>query len=275
MKERPILFAGELVTAILAGKKTCTRRPVRPGMVIDKLPLPMDGKAQLDGPWLKIDHGRAWQRIDSLVGRRDLDVAKASPFGVSGDRLWVRETWGDADGFYQGHTNDTPSVVAYRADERAIHWRAEPPYYVPDADRATWNWSSITWKPSIHMPRWMCRLVLDVVSVRIERLGTITEADARKEGVGAFDGLLDEVELCRMAKKLDGMATDDRTWFAVAWEYLYGKGSFSKNPWVWVVEFSRNPTATPLLSQGDARSSSGAPPQPLTGAGRRAFGDAP
>lgn len=76
-----------------------------------------------------------------------------------------------------------PEVVAYAADRSAIHWAAEPPAKVGKVDLASWNWSLVKWRPSIHMPKWACRIWLDVLDVHQEALGAITDEGALAEGV--------------------------------------------------------------------------------------------
>lgn len=255
MAERPILFSAPMVQAILEGRKTQTRRIVKP----------MPG---LQSAWLSqetlnsVPHGGmsggGWQMHHPRAGTHHMgvDVEHNSPFGwircpygVPGDRLWVRETWGSADQFYQSHENETPSVVAYRADLAAIQWDAEPPRKIPKYDLEQWNWDTIRWRPSIHMPRWASRLTLEVVSVRVERLRDIGEDDARAEGLEGItkDGGL---TIKYGIPDRDGFpGTDDlgwpwRDWDAdprkacrTLWEHINGAGSWDANPWVWVVEF--------------------------------------
>lgn len=144
MGDRPILFSGPMVRAILAGTKTQTRRivDVKRGAIV---------AMQISEPTTVETRDR--QRIPIR------EAAHLCPYGAPGDRLWVRETWAPADGRYSA------VPVVYRADGGA-----QP----ADDDR---------WRPSIFMPRWASRLTLDVVSVRVERLHEISEGDARAEGV--------------------------------------------------------------------------------------------
>ncbi len=160
-KVRPILFSGEMVRAILAGHKTQTRRIIKPQPPV-RIPC---------------------------------------PYGIPGDRLWVRETW-----------CRTKAGVHYRADCRSL-----------DDEAAVGG----RWKASIHLPRADSRLTLAVVAVRAERLGDITEADALAEGVAP---------LFRGVTRCDGEARDTYRWL---WNKLNGPGSWDANPWVWVVEFRR------------------------------------
>ena len=151
-RERPILFSAPMVRAIRTGRKTQTRRVVKPQPSAGVRHSPFVPSGLEDG------HGREIRL----------------KYGQPGDRLWVRETWqmpwvGATQMFPRSPESaalymDAPSVV-YAAD-----WNGPPPR---------------RWRPSIHMPRWASRLTLEVVSVRVERLHEITEEDARAEGVDA------------------------------------------------------------------------------------------
>jgi hypothetical protein len=201
--ERPILFNAPMVRAILDGRKTQTRRVVK---------LTDTGRVkQTGGP-------KNWHLSDP-------DAVLACPFGQPGDRLWVRETFGGTRRFLVDH-------ICYRADE------LQP--------------AIGEWKPSIHMPRWASRITLEVTGVRVERLNEISKADACWEGLSekTKDGSLVKYGI----PDRDGWpGTDDDGWpwhdwradprdaFAHLWESVYGAGSWSANPWVWVVEFRRVP----------------------------------
>jgi hypothetical protein len=200
-KERPILFSGPMVRALLDGSKTQTRRilkrAVGPSLSVD---CDESGVAELswlhgDGPGHEVH-----ERIQQVQ----------CPYGVPGDRLWVRESfWGcDAPGY-----GDQPCVVY--DDE----WHGKE--YRP-AEIRPWarKFGRI---PSIHMPRDCSRITLEITGVRVERLQDISESDAQAEGVGL---------------------SDDQTYpytfaFATLWEQLNGKGSWLADPWVWVVDFKR------------------------------------
>ena len=205
MKERPILFSGPMVRAILDGRKTQTRRPIKPQppAYIDELyggELRQRAPYQLEchetgcvlGYGLEDDNGQLYQ----------------CPFGVPGDRLWVRETF-KADGEFAKYKTGR---VRYLAD-------IEPPAY----ERG--------WRPPIHMPRWASRIVNEVVSVRVERVLDITEADAEAEG---FEATFD-----RDGSAYGALLITARERFLTAWRDIYGQESLDANEWVWVVEFKR------------------------------------
>lgn len=192
MKERPILFSGAMVRAILDGRKTQTRRIVKP---------------QPD-----IVHGDIVARHtpdDMRLGR--LGAVMQCPYGQPGDRLWVRETWA------QPAASD-PGPTIYRADYPAC---------VPAGFENIPPEEAITWKPSIHMPRAACRLVLEVTGVHVERLQFITEADAAAEGAEPI------------LVPPDGGSCPHYEGFRELWGRINGAAAWEQNPWVWVVEFRR------------------------------------
>jgi hypothetical protein len=235
-KERPILFSGPLVRAILrdVDPKTVTRRLVKP--------MPGLQSTWMNERFLRLASVRGYAVVEGRFGVSWEHPGggpggwTACPYGGPGDRLWVRETWADADIMYQGHQNDSPSVVAYRADKSAIQYEAAKPMAVPAFDLAQWNWDALKWRPSIHMPRWASRVTLEIVSVRVERLQDITEEDAKREGIteifsDVFDGGLGRA-----------MATTPRAAFSKLWNEINEKrpgASWKSNPWVWRIEFRR------------------------------------
>ncbi len=142
-KERPILFSGDMVQAILAGRKTQTRRPI---------------KKTASG---RVQRGRKNWHIG------DPDAILACPYQV-GMRLWVRETWAPIPSL-------KPS--GYFTDPK---WLNRTAWYRADNDKPTWGGP---WKPSIHMPRDACRFILRVTDVRVQRVQEISEEDAIAEGM--------------------------------------------------------------------------------------------
>ena len=154
--QHPILFNGEMVRAIIAGRKTQTRRLVnRPAMA--------SAQSFSDGMKYAKEHGLAGVQ---KVGRCDgVEWRCKCPYGVPGDLLWVRETWAYETDFGT-HTGKT----VYRADG--------------DMREAEGGKPTDKWRPSIHMPRWASRITLLVTGTRVERLQDISEADAIAEGCG-------------------------------------------------------------------------------------------
>lgn len=218
MTERPILFSGAMVKAILDDRKTQTRRVVK---------RQTDAKDQE----VKVENGWLMYRRAGLGWWND----QQCPYGHPGGRLWVRETWQ-----YNNWTEDGYPFIGYRADGTRLlcdHYAEEwgerieniwaelskPENYNIDqraADRR--------WRPAIHMPRWACRQVLEITDVRVERLRAISDDDAKAEGV-----------LCDMPGH--GADCGPRGLYAQLWDSINAKRGFGwdKNPWVWVVVFKR------------------------------------
>lgn len=155
MKERPILFSGPMVRAILDGRKTQTRRLVASARHPYGHLLGPEGVAR------------------EFLGQTE---AVRCPLGQHGDRLWVRETWMPE---YERDTN--VAKVVYRAG-------GYTEYYDDARDDQLWagvilGAQTFNWRPSIHMPRWASRITLEVTRVWVERVQDITEEGARAEGV--------------------------------------------------------------------------------------------
>jgi hypothetical protein len=211
VKERPILFSGAMVRAILEGRKTQTRRVMKPQP--DHLQIyGFKGKRLYDG-----EH-RLWCWNGEM---EDLpqDLAQFSPYGVPGDRLWVRETW------QRPFTEMRPSSTG---GEAGYIYLADGPDFLSMASRVhNWSRTEGQWKPSIHMPRRASRLTLEVTRVRVERLCDISGMDAVAEGYAAGGNSSDGESRAREA-------------------FLNGDWARSKreaNPWVWAIEFKTVPPA--------------------------------
>lgn len=202
MKERPILFSAPMVRAILDGAKTQTRRVV-------KLGAPPRGCR----PWRL--QGNDNIRFPVFVADADApgDFGAAGsikcPYGVPGDRLWVRETW----------YGDTLDGVVYRAD-------------IDQLDEGQW-------RPSIFMPRWASRITLEITDVRVQRLQDISEEDARAEGCTGRDPEPADEGGTIYAWKGRSAAPDARAHFAALWDSINGDGAWAANPWVWALTFKK------------------------------------
>jgi hypothetical protein len=214
MRERPILFSAPMVRALLAGTKTQTRRAMRcqPGLeatvhvehfhqtVVDRHGEDQPGP-EIFGAWW--DDGESGMRC---------------PYGAPGDHLYVRETWMDLLGTGIERKTGDPGRYAYAADT--------PPGSYGDEARKTYG---LKWKPSIHMPRWASRILLEVTEVRVQRLQDISGNDVIAEGCEFPDG--------------EGIARGQirARWlpYRKLWESINGPGSWDANPWVWVIEFRK------------------------------------
>lgn len=212
MTERPIIFSGPMVRAILEGRKTQTRRVVRwNSRRADEVD---DGEGEGNG-FIVLQGGEWWPcyRYDGN------EIPLGCPYGVPGDRLWVRETWQNVGAMCENE-------IIYAADDQDAVNR---------------------WRSPIHMPRWASRITLEVVGVRVERVQDITEEDARAEGVqteadfygdkniktylGSTPWHRYNADACAAASAAES--------FMTLWESINGKGSWDANPWVWVVEYRR------------------------------------
>ncbi|MBI3146347.1 MAG: hypothetical protein HYZ18_14065 [Pseudogulbenkiania sp.] len=196
MKERPILFSAPMVRAILAGQKTQTRRAVKP---------------QPDHRTTRVSICRdQWMGngpSGNGVGTAQWDPWRKSPF-AAGDRLWVRETWAPVSMF-----GDAPLGKTFQSD-----W----------AYRASGDFIGChRWRPSIHMPRAASRILLEIVSVRVERLQDISPDDCIAEGAW------------RAVDRALGRGHEAVAAYQYLWVHINGAGSWNANPWVWVIEFRR------------------------------------
>ncbi|EPY4011490.1 hypothetical protein NL495_07870 [Klebsiella pneumoniae] len=201
MKERGMIFNGEMVRAILDGRKTQTRRPIK---------------------WKQTRFTEIGEREDgskwpwSEDAEHACDFWHPCPFGAVGDRIWVRETW--ASGL------STKSTLAYRATHKR-------------EDLEDGFYDTIKWTPSIHMPRWASRILLEITGVRVERLNAISEEDATAEGVPPAGSLLPDYPGTFLTPKGD-FATA-KVAFQRLWESIYGEESWKAKSWVWVISFKR------------------------------------
>ncbi|WP_312805680.1 hypothetical protein, partial [Atlantibacter hermannii] len=210
MKERGMIFNGEMVRAILDGRKTQTRR------IISERHLNLIDLGSQIGECYPVECGIDHENSQSYYREH-------CPFGKPGDRIWVRET-------YQGPLFDYEHMEAYLEDSSKFEkpdfcvYRADgkpaPEFY--DADDNL----HCCWRPSIHMPRWASRILLEITDVRVERLASISQEDAAKEGYPANP-------------EPYGGSMDKWLWFRQLWDSIYPEQSFSHNPWVWVIEFKR------------------------------------
>lgn len=202
MKERPILFSGPMVRAILEGRKTVTRRVMKP--------MPKNAGGQYTG-WVLPEH-----RTDC-------------PHGQPGDRLWVRETFALVG-------NVDPGYLTYRATyPRCLLSR------YPDLENIPAELSDVgeRWRPSIHMPRWASRILLEITAVRVERLQDISEEQAVAEGVDRPENIRDVDVWEGSEREIFNAMNQPRERFSRLWADINGPESWENNPWVWVVEFKR------------------------------------
>lgn len=244
-KERPILFAAPMVLAILAGRKTVTRRVLKPQptRITSNAGKPI-WHMKLRAGFINSTDEHTWPATMTRAHRdQDGNVYPAvCPYGSAGERLWVRERWRTA----RKVDADSPATIAKKAREAGYERPWAPIRY--EADGATVNWDVGVWgepgksRVSLHMPRWASRLTLEVVSVRVERLHDITEEDARAEGIeGPGPGVCDSKGTPGYSVLNVGTWSTAREAFSFLWEAINGPESWEANPWTWVVNFRRLP----------------------------------
>lgn len=226
--ERPILFSGPMVRAILAGRKTQTRRVVKPAHGFEHHNILKVGMPHAYYPWTVWWHGEETDRVGCML---------ECPFGKPGDRLWVRETWRRDDwkgniAYGDGTIKDTGLlIVRYAADNKQIYQK-RPNKPVPVTPEGAW-------RPSIFMFRELSRITLEIVDVRAERLSEISEEDAKAEGIQVLP-LQSEDDPSAWYQSAPGVNQDRtaRGSFIQLWDSINGKRApWASSPWVWVVEF--------------------------------------
>ena len=223
-KERQIIFSGSSVRGILADRKWATRRELKPRA----LQLINWGAEAQECHYLPSD--------DPIHPNDASYYAQFCPYGQVGDLLWVRENFWQAGAWSASYPEG--DFDTWLGSKR-IHFAAdgEPPnepnrhypnglrngsFAAADPHRI---WRS---RPSIHMPRWASRILLEITDVRVERLQDISSDQARAEGYPAD-----------RERETGGSDMDVWLWFRSHWEEINGSGSYSANPMVWVVEFRR------------------------------------
>ncbi len=192
MTEKPILFSSEMVRAILEGRKTQTRRVIKP-----------KPSAKL----YQYMSRNEWYEADGQEPK--YYTLHKSPYGVTGDLLWVRETWSPVPTSAFSNVVYDPENPGMGAVHRAGWSKADP---------------GTGWKPSIHMPRWASRITLEIERVSVERVQDIGDYSCEAEGVSLANA------------SIPGYL---RKRFQILWDSINDKRGFSwsSNPWVWVISF--------------------------------------
>lgn len=210
MDLHPIIFTGGNVLSILSGQKTQSRRILKAPHLNQADVFAFDKSR---GKW---EMGETHQGPVAHVGY------VRCPYGVPGDRLWVKETF-----------------RIFGGDEYAYQQRIEDVRYRADVLGA---FEQEVWRPSIYMPLWASRLTLEVLDVRIERLQRITEIDAKAEGVRpffeTFPGIGRDQRLTSGELAADA---EHRASYAVLWDEINEyRATWKSNPWVWCLTFRRH-----------------------------------
>jgi len=212
VRERPILFSAPMVRAVIEGRKTQTRRCIKltNGVFMQHDFWPSDHqKAPFEGNWpVKIyDTG---------------EEAVRCPYGIPGDRLWVRETFAP-----HPQSNET---VFYKA--------------TVDIEKGFPVWSG-PWRPSIYMPRWASRILLEITDVSVQRVQEISEEDAEAEGIERSKWEYSCTPYKNYMRGADGYSQMDHSAptasFMSLWDSINAKRGFgwAENPWVWAISFRR------------------------------------
>lgn len=218
MKMKPILFSTPMVAAILEGRKTQTRRTVKPQP---------DSKATLFSyrpdqwpkkPWI------AKFKFKEIEGAPYYEVTNdyKCPYGKLGDILYVRETWQLTT--WEHPTSENYGYI-YKASENGREWEQ------------TEEWK---WKPSLFMPKEAARIFLRITDIRVERLQDITEEDAIAEGIEYIvSDLLRGYTDYSTPKGITGVVDSPIQSFRTLWQSINGPESWTANPWAWCVSFER------------------------------------
>ena len=218
VKERPILFSGPMVRAILSGAKTQTRRAMKPQPT-----LKPDGSEH----WWPSADVRMMVGVESfLASKEDPTIAPSfCPFGGIGDRLWVRETWQSVPfgphRDWPGCPDLRPRKVCELNRTAVVIWRADGEMPGPEI-----------WRPSIHMPRWAVRSWFEITEVRCGRVREMSQDDAIAGGVSPSHPSIDKVS------REFGYPDFSRSMRAQIYEMDHGEGAWERD-WVWMIGVKR------------------------------------
>lgn len=231
MTDKPIIFSAPMVRGLLDGRKTQTRRVLKPWPGMQAGWLTMEPLHSAPSGYLCEVNGRLGVQMQHpLAGTQQPygEVDAMSPLGwvrlpyAPGDRLYVREAFCPRLGY--------PAAIAkphYRADDDKPEWRG-------------------LWKPSIHMPRWASRLTLTVTEVRVQRVQEISEADAMAEGIAEVSSAWQDADEPATYPSFQAYGQDAcfcgsgaaRLSYMTLWNSLHGPGAWGANPWVVAVSFT-------------------------------------
>lgn len=218
MKELPILFNGPMVRAILEVRKTQTRRTIKPQ------PL-----------WI------AEPCVPFKTPDADPNGIIYCPYGQPGDRLWVRETiyaWGRWETRFSKKKGRDEWHFIDMTLESGKQYRYPATMTGDNGPRQRGSVTPQWWKrPPIHAPRCSSRILLEITSVRVERLQDIGEDDCLAEGIAQV--VRERLPNIQQCGEYDAIDVDPVAEYRALWETINGAGSWDANPWVWVIEFKR------------------------------------
>jgi hypothetical protein len=225
MKEKPIIFSTPMVRAILAGRKTQTRR-------IMNFCKKIEPENYSDVEFTRFQH-YADSSYRAIFNTDEHPFSIICPYGKVGNILWVRETWNTLTEYVEKPDYSVMSIrdFVYKADDDRID----------------------KWKPSIFMPKAACRIKLQVTNIRVERVQDISKEDAIAEGIESTGTGETGSPVCyrnylsKGAKFFHSFVKgkdDYHRWTAIdsyktLWESINGEGSWDKNPWVWCLSFKK------------------------------------
>lgn len=233
IREKGLIFNSEMVRAILDGRKTQTRRPIK---------------------WKQTRFTEIGEREDgskwpwSEDAEHACDFWHPCPFGAVGDRIWVRETWGvvshafSDDGLMIDWVPDRPSTAIHEMPFGNGYYSGYA-IYAADGD-FTWGDDDgyedgrSCWKPSIHMPRAASRILLEITNVGVQRLQDISSGDAVREGICQLP-VSGRYCLSPGDQYFGGASHSAKEVYSWLWSSIYGEESWKANPWVWVISFER------------------------------------
>ena len=225
MKEKPILFSTPMIQAILEGRKSQTRRIMKPQ------PHRIATEVIKSSQFKKGDFIARFKYLDEEI--YEITNIFKCPYGQPGDTLWVKETY-YAYGMWLRNGHNKSGKQSFRFSDTTLtgfkyHYCDDPPENVlPNTKREVYGWFK---RPSLFMPHKAARILLRVIDIRVERLQDISEEDAIAEGV-SLPNYVDQAIR-------DVRYPDPSTIYAELWESINGKGSWDANPWVWVIKFER------------------------------------
>ncbi len=217
MTERGMIFNAEMVRAILDGSKTQTRRIMKLQPESNQF-----GLLRISDSTKRSDIGKYHWSESNSTGIHARSALFSCPFGIVGDRIWVRETWAEAG-------VNAPELQLYRANY---------PDHVPSSYENLKSAEEIRWRPSIHMPRWASRITLEITNLGVQRLQSISQNDAAREGLVRLPA---SGRYCinQGDQYFGGTSHDAIEVFSWLWSSIYGAESWQANPWVWVIEFKQ------------------------------------
>jgi len=239
MKERPILFSSDMIKAILDGRKTQTRRVIKP--------QPIDEFAYIgiDPDYPKSEY-HLWL-TDKRPGH-GLRFCIKCPYGVVGDRLWVREVWrctggGDLRNIIYRAEGDSAMSFCGIDDGRAGILHVPEPHWA-EWDRLVYETNKgCNWRSPIFMPKWAARIRCEITGIRVERVQELSISDCVDEGIQRSRGPLPPCPTTAFKDYSGEVAECGATAsFRTLWDSLNGKkkgSSWSENPWCWCIEFKR------------------------------------